>query len=204
MKKQNVAEPENPYIFVDAAGREIKGRVIKTKLLQSRDAQRAVLDGKPSPLPHGPVSAGRDEGLTPLTYCIKYAVAEDWTALQKTVAARVAKEPREVWWRCNKCGLSMPRAFRAAPGGQCIKCNWPNYADGGQMVKMTPDEVRIYKTTEAVRKAEVHKRDAAAALWAMNQERGKSGLLPWTRAEYDANERAERMRRAEDERRVRG
>jgi hypothetical protein len=130
-----------------------------------------------------------------MTYAIKFALAEEWAAFQKAVAARVATEPREVWWACDKCGKAQPRTYRATPGGPCVTCNSSNYADGGRMVKMTPAAVTKYKAAEAARFAEAIERDRRAALYRANEERQRAGLTPLTRAEFDAQEKASWERR---------
>lgn len=165
------------------------------KLLTTTETTRAVAAApEPTPParrgpavgdPQGPLPGG----LTPFTFCVKYALADEWAAFQKTVQARVDSEPKEVWWACDKCGKAYPRAFRATPGGYCISCNFRNYEDGGRMVKMTPAAVTKYKAAEAVRMAEAVERDVRAALWAENQERGKAGLRPWTRDEFKARQK---------------
>jgi hypothetical protein len=137
-----------------------------------------------------------------MTFAIKYALADEWAAFQKAVAARVATEPREVWWACDKCGKAQPRTYRATPGGPCVTCNSSNYADGGRMVKMTPAAVTKYKAAEAKKMAEAVERDKRAALWAENQERGKAGLILLTRAEFDARQKASWERRMAAERKA--
>ena len=181
---------------------------MKLKKLTTTETRRAVTAAVERAIQtRGPQLADLREvtlpgGLTPFTYCLKYALTDEWAALQKAVAARVAREPKAVWWKCDKCGRVTDRPFRAAPLGACVSCNAPGYEDGGQMREMKPAEVKAYQADEAVRKAEAVKRDAAAALWAENQERGAAGVRPLTLAEFNARQKAAGQRRTEDARRM--
>ena len=58
--------------------------------------------------------------LTPIKFCVRHAIDAEWIEFKKIIEARMKTEPKEIWWRCDKCGFAMSREYRARPGGSCL------------------------------------------------------------------------------------
>lgn len=161
-----------------------------------------VIDSRPTPPSVGPsTNDGRGGYLsTPKEFCIRYALPDEWAAFQRTVAARVAKEPKTVWEKCRKCGFVVDRPYRhgtdlSEPGGPCIRCNWQRLTDGGFMRDMAPAEVEAHLTAQAKARAAEIERDRRAAFYSRNDERQRAGLPPFkTIADWQKDEAARRVR----------
>jgi len=168
-----------------------------------------VKPGRPEPVKAGPpprpiqTADLRTAGaMTPADFVKRHAIPDEWAAFQRTVAARLAKEPRAVWEKCVKCGFVIERPYRISaeltePGGTCIKCNWGRLADGGHMRDMSPAEVKAHLAAVKERNARELERDRRAAFYRRNDERQRAGLPPFkTIEEWAAAEARSRVRAA--------
>lgn len=169
------------------------------KPMMSSETQRPVKPLEPEPWKRGPSTADLDadmkaKGLTPLEFCIRFALADEWATFARAVGARVAKEPKEVWESCLKCGRVSTRRYRDKPGRPCIFCNYPAFLDGGFMADMSAAAVTAHLAAKAAAEAQAVERDRRAALYAANESRLKSGLKPLSLAEFIASEK-ERARK---------
>jgi hypothetical protein len=160
------------------------------KLLTSLNTAKQLAEVKPAPLDRGP-KTGEPLKLTPLMYCVKYAIAEEWADFEKTVRARVDNEPKQIFEKCSKCGLVFARAYRAPAGRPCVTCNWPGYADGGFMVQMKAIEVKKWQAEQRSRRAVESERQWKAGLTRHNEDRAKRGLDPDTLDVFKAKRIAE-------------
>lgn len=139
---------------------------------------------------------------TPKEFCVRYALPDEWAAFQRTVAARVEKEPKVVWERCLKCGFTITRPYRngsdlSESGGACIKCNWQRLAGGGFMKDLAPAEIEAHFAATAKAEAAQRERDSRAAFYRRNDERRRAGLVPFgTMAEWKKDEDSRRVRAA--------
>lgn len=157
----------------------------KKKPLTTDEVKREKIESKPEPLSPGPRTGGPLEpNLSPMQYAVKNALPEEWADFAARVRDRVSREPREVWERCDKCGLVMPRKFRAAPGGRCIKCNYEGYASGGFFKPMSADEVARYQAEKKLKDAEAVERARKADFYRTNENRARQGLSPLTWASF--------------------
>ena len=74
------------------------------------------------------------------------ALDSELEELRKTIEARKAAEPKNSWWRCDKCGLEI-KLFRPPQNRKaaCFQCNRFATEGGGWMVEMTGKEAEDYE-----------------------------------------------------------
>jgi hypothetical protein len=157
------------------------------------------------PVKGGPTTSdllpdGTFRGLAPAEFVTRHATPKEWEQFRKIVAARVAKEPKEVLIRCGACGFVSSRPFHRRSGEACIKCNWAEYVDGGTMRDMTPAEVKAHLEAEAKRDAAWRERMERADFAHRNDDRRKHGLVSLTLDEFRAERKAEAEARAKERR----
>ena len=82
-------------------------------------------------------------------YCLKFGEPKDFAAIRKQIEARRDKIPAWSFWKCSnpKCGWKTRKAGDAG-GGSCLRCNFQNYVDGGQLEKMSEAEADKFLADE--------------------------------------------------------
>jgi len=157
------------------------------KTFMTHDTQRKVADAPTRTKTK--IFMTHDDAETPLTFCVRYALPDEWAAFAKTVKARVDKEPKEVFWQCNKCGYVITMRYRE-PSRQCIKCNFPGYENGGWLKEMTPGEVKKHLADKKIKNDEAQALAEKAGLYQCNLARQKNGQEPFTLEQFRAHNKA--------------
>jgi hypothetical protein len=144
--------------------------------------------------PRDPVRPGPIMGQaeSPLQFITQNATPEEIAELARRIRDRIAREPREIFEVCMKCGNVSTRGFRRAAGRACFNCNFHGEVGGGFYRDMIPREVKAYQAREAKKESEWLERARLAAYNHDCEDRKKHGLEPLTRAQFDAREKANR------------
>ncbi|MBE3111430.1 MAG: hypothetical protein IMZ46_13155 [Acidobacteria bacterium] len=174
------------------------------KHLTTTDTRRKRIEFSPEVLAKGPSTRDLNQdltpkGLTPLEYCVRFALADEWATFAQAVAARVSKEPTHIWEACLKCGRVSTRRYRDKAGRPCISCNYPAYENGGFMADMSPAEITAYQAAKTKAEAEIRERERRSELYRVNQGRQAEGRKPWTMGELEAHQRADYQRRVAEQ-----
>jgi hypothetical protein len=136
--------------------------------------------------------------ISPFDFIARHATPEEIRKFEKIVRDRVAKEPREVWEICMKCGNVSSRGFRRAAGRPCFKCNFNGEVGGGFYRDMIPAEVKAFQERQAKKDAEERIRMERAEFEHDADDRRRRGLVPLTVDEFRARRKAEAEARAKE------
>ena len=140
------------------------------------------------------------EEISPVDYIARNATPAEIRMFEKTIRDRVAREVREIFEVCMKCGNVSTRGSRRAAGRPCFNCNFQGEVGGGTYRDMIPAEVKAYQAREAKREAAWRERTERAEFNHDCEDRKKRGLVPLTLDEFRARQKAESATRAKERR----
>jgi len=106
-------------------------------------------------------------------------------SLKAEIEKKIKARPQFSFWKCTnkRCQWKGRLKWDAKPGA-CLFCNWMQYKDGGQLVKMSKKEAEQFVKDEQERFRLANERAQKAAFYRRNEQRKKEGLDPIAYDEY--------------------